>query len=95
MTAHEKRILDRIRDEDVAVAVREGCNQLGRRLREIRHRSGVTLRDVDDQCGINYESLRKKEVGVYTVTVMDLLILAEYYGVSMDWLFGREGYGNG
>lgn len=98
-TINRKELRNRyvgIQDRDVMIDVHEKLRCLPDRLRSLRKASGFTLKDVADMTGFTSEAVRKMESGQLTPSVVGLLIMAEFYGVGLDWLFGGdELYGNG
>lgn len=69
----------------------KGCDILtiGERLRELRKEKRKTLRQVNDDTGIDYSNLAQIERGVHGCNADTLNILANYYNVSMDYLLGK------
>jgi transcriptional regulator with XRE-family HTH domain len=62
---------------------------LGERLRELRKQKRKTLRQVQDDLGINYSNLAQIERGEHNCNSDTLGMLAQYYGVSIDYLLGN------
>ncbi len=63
------------------------------RLKKLMEQRGVTNRQLGDLCGVAEETVRgyKKGNGV----PLDVAIkIADTYGVTLDWLFGRSEYQN-
>lgn len=58
------------------------------RLREARESAGYTQQQVEDETGIKRASLSHYEKGKREPDIETLGILAEFYCVSTDWLFG-------
>ena len=55
-------------------------------LRERQHKSRVV---VSELCGLPSDSFRRYERGEAVPTVESMLLIAKYFGVSMDYLTGR------
>ena len=58
----------------------------GERLRELRKEKRKTLREVSEETTISNSNLSEIENGVHGCTADTLSILANYYGVSVDYL---------
>lgn len=71
-------------------------NILAQRIRELiksaNNVQGKTIDDLAGEMGINSVTLDAYRVGKYQPGAEHLLILADYFGVSADYLLGREGY---
>lgn len=92
-TINQKELRNRyigIQDRDVMIDVHEKLRCLPDRLRSLRKASGFTLKDVADMTGFTGEAVRKMESGQLKPSVVGMLIMAEFYGVSLDYLFGGE-----
>src|SRR5262245_592767 len=66
------------------------------RLKEARKRSGFTQVEVAKLTGINRSTLKNYELGDIFPSIEALARLAEFYGVSADWLLGlvQQNHGN-
>ena len=53
---------------------------------------GLTCRQICSQTGISYSSFIYFKNGYYLPGAKTLIKLADYFGVSTDYLLGREGY---
>ena len=62
---------------------------LGDKLRELRNSKRKTLRDVNEDLGINYSNLAQIERGEHNCNADTLRMLAQYYGVTTDYLLGK------
>lgn len=63
---------------------------IGIRLRELREAKGYTLDYVQSATGIKKGTLSKYENSVSSPSGYNLNRLADFYEVSMDYLFGRD-----
>lgn len=63
---------------------------LAARLRALRDWHGYAAREVADKVGVKVGSISKWEIGVSAPWLNNLVALADLYGVSVDWLVGRE-----
>jgi len=64
---------------------------LGARLRQSREGLGLVLQDVADLFSTSRNVPSQWESGVRGPSYANLIKLADYYGVTTDWLLGREG----
>ena len=60
------------------------------RLEELREDHDLTQQDVADILGCQREVYRRYEKGIRSVPIDFLIILADYYRVSIDYIVGRE-----
>lgn len=79
-----------IQDRDVMIEVRQMMRTMPGKLKRLRKASGFTLQEVADMVGYSRETLRGVENGAFAPSLVGLLILANFYGVSLDWLFGEK-----
>ena len=61
-----------------------------RRLRDLREDHDKTQRDIADILGTSQTMYARYERGANELPLRHLLTLAEYYGVSADYLLGRS-----
>lgn len=61
------------------------------RLKKARENTGFTQREVQKETGINQPTIARYETGVLEPDIEKLGILADFYGVSVDWLLGTRG----
>lgn len=80
----------KIEDEDVKEQILTELTGMGEKLRKVRKATGMTLHDVAKGTGFCYECLRQYETGEQTPSLVGMLIITAYYGVSLDELFGRD-----
>jgi transcriptional regulator with XRE-family HTH domain len=79
-----------LRATDVS-ADRDPVIQLGSRLKEVRLRSGMSLREVARQLGVSASFISQMENGKSQPSVATLYSMAQLLGVSIDELFQLEG----
>ena len=60
------------------------------RLRELRKERGLKQKDMAGACGINIRSYQQYEYDENYPTVPGLVFLADFFGVSLDYLMGRK-----
>ena len=58
------------------------------RLKKARELSGFTQQEVANETKITRSTLARYEVGINEPDIERIGTLAEFYGVSIDWLFG-------
>lgn len=60
------------------------------RLEDLRVDHDLTQQDVADLLGCKREVYRRYEKGIRTIPVDFLMRLADHYGVSIDYIVGRN-----
>lgn len=60
------------------------------RLKEIRQARGKKLREAADALGIKTRSYQAYEGGTSEPNIARLIILADFFDVSLDYLMGRR-----
>ena len=60
------------------------------RLTECRVKAGYSQQKLADLTGLDDSLIAKIEVGLRKSDVNTIGLLAEFYGVSIDWLFGLK-----
>lgn len=63
------------------------------RLRELREDHDYSQKDVAAVLGISQQHYSKYETGEHELPLRHFITLAEYYGVSADYLIGRCSFG--
>lgn len=63
---------------------------IGDKLRNIRKNKGLTLKDVGEATGLSYSGLAEIERGERSCNSETLKLLAEFYGISSDYLLFDE-----
>lgn len=61
------------------------------KLKRARENTGFTQRDIEKETGIKQPTLAGYETGRTQPDLETLGILADFYGVSVDWLLGTRG----
>ena len=61
------------------------------KLKKARENTGFTQREAAKEIGIPYSTLANYEVGRTQPDIETLGLLADFYGVSLDWLIGTKG----
>ncbi|WP_374187497.1 helix-turn-helix domain-containing protein [Priestia aryabhattai] len=64
--------------------------EIGKRLTELRESRGLPRLKVAEDIGYDQSNLSKVEKGTYTASPELLKTLAEYYNVSVAYLYGEE-----
>jgi len=65
--------------------------EIGKRLRLIRERMGITQADVGEKLGIQSQHVSKYERGETVPTWENLIKLTELYDVNINWLLTGKG----
>lgn len=64
------------------------CEDVGKRLRELREEICWSQREVGEACGIGRKSMVRLEGESSNPTAKELLTLARFYEVSTDYILG-------
>ena len=67
-----------------------GTISIADRLRELRAAKKLNQDEVAEACGISRIALARYETGTRTPRAVYVARLAEYYGVTVDYLMGRD-----
>lgn len=59
------------------------------RLRDLREDNDLKLKDIADILNTTYQYYQKYETGKIDITLERMIILADYYKVSLDYITGR------
>ncbi len=59
------------------------------RLKELRIKAKKTQTEVGEALGVNQRTYSNYELGIRSLSAEILTKLADYYGVSVDYLLGR------
>lgn len=68
------------------------CQRLNDLLFSAHKLQGLTAKDIADDMGIAQQAMSFYKTGHCLPGTENLLKLADYFGVSTDYLLGREGY---
>lgn len=60
------------------------------RLKTLRMKKGIKTCIIADLCGATHQAWRNYETGKNYPPVKTLLYIADYFGVSVDYLLGRD-----
>lgn len=60
------------------------------RLRQLRESRNIKAKDVAELLGISYRNYQRYENGEIDTPSSKLIALADYFGVSADYLLGRS-----
>lgn len=61
-----------------------------RRLRELRRREGISQQVLSDRCGIAKHAIVRYERGQRCPSMKNAEVLADFFGVTLDYLWGRS-----
>lgn len=65
---------------------------IGKKLKELRKGENLTQRELADKLGIGRVNYTRYETDAVRPDYETLLLLADFYNVSLDELFERKGY---
>src|SRR5690554_4005004 len=68
--------------------------ELGEKLRELRQEDGYTLREWGQELNMSFSILAMYERGERTPPADKLILLSDFFGVSIDYLLGKIKYRN-
>ncbi len=63
---------------------------IGKNIKALRREKGVTQEQLASHLGITYQAVSKWENNANTPDIAMLPDIADYFGVTIDFLFGRE-----
>ena len=63
---------------------------LGRRLKLLRRERKLRQQDMAEVLGVTYQHYQRMEYGKVNVPSLTLCALADYFGVTTDYLLGRS-----
>ena len=63
---------------------------LGQRLKDLRKQKKVGQKEVAELLGVSLRSYQFYESGEYDPSLPNLVVLADYFQVSTDYLLGRS-----
>ena len=61
-----------------------------RRLRKLRDRRGISRRALAELCGLSRNTIDRYERGERVPSLTDAAVLADFFGVTIDYLYGRN-----
>lgn len=62
------------------------------RLQKLRERRGMNRKALSEVCGLSKNVVARYERGERTPDIEDAAKLADFFGVSLDYLCGRENF---
>ena len=65
-------------------------NTLGENIARLRKEKGMTQEDLAKELNISYQAVSKWENGISSPDISNIKLLAQFFGVSIDMLFGLE-----
>lgn len=65
-------------------------NVFGRRLQQLRERRRISRRVLAELCGLSKNMIGRYERGERSPSTRTVVLLADFFGVTTDWLLGRE-----
>lgn len=68
----------------------EDARLFPQRLQELRERRGLSQSALSELCGLSKNMIARYERGERIPSIVDAALIAEYFDVSLDYLYGRE-----
>ena len=70
----------------------QGYDQEGMaaRLRELRQKRGRQQKELAQEIGVSYAAISGYECGLRQPHLSSIILLADYFGVTVEYLVGRE-----
>lgn len=65
---------------------------IGKRLKDLRKESGMTLKEVASLIGIKLQQVSKWENNITRPEYENLIMLAKIYNVSTDYILGKNDF---
>ena len=65
-------------------------NQYLKNLMKLRKENNLTLQELADIIGIKNQSISRLELGENVPSFNTLITLADYFGISLDYIVGRS-----
>lgn len=69
-----------------------GCKEFPERLKLLRTRRHMSQRVLGQLCGLGETAVNRYENTRIRPSIESVCILADFFGVSTDYLLGRSGY---
>lgn len=60
------------------------------RMRKLREKRGISRKTLAELCGMSRNSVERYERGERIPSLTDAEEIAEFFGVSLDWMCGRK-----
>jgi transcriptional regulator with XRE-family HTH domain len=60
------------------------------RLQQLREKKGISRKVLSELCGLYSDAVRRYERGEDEPKLHSLVALAEFFGVTVDYLVGRD-----
>lgn len=64
--------------------------KFGERLKELRIEKGLSTQKLGDLLGVGNSTISRWETGVNDITSDNLILVAQFFGVTTDFLLGLE-----
>mgnify|MGYP000184847294 CR=1 FL=1 len=58
-------------------------------IKQLRQNRKLTMQEVAEKSGVSYSAYQKYELGIREIGAKSLEKLADFYGVSTDYILGR------
>ena len=60
------------------------------RIYELRKQRGLSQKELGEAVGLSHKAISTIESGLRSTTIEKLVLLADFFGVSTDYLLGRR-----
>ena len=67
-------------------------NEFPKRLKKLREQQNKSMRVLSELCGLPDSAIKRSESGETKPNVDSLILIADYFNVSVDYLLGRTNY---
>ena len=67
-------------------------NQFPQRLKELREEKGLSIKTLAKELGVSDIAIGRWEKGLRTPNIDSLILVANYFNVSADYLLGLKDY---
>ena len=64
--------------------------EFSKQLRSLREAVGVSRHTLSELCGLSSDAIRKYEAGEIVPSIRSAVAIADYFGVTIDFLIGRN-----
>ena len=68
----------------------ENMQLFSRRVYELRKKSGLSQKELGEAVGLSHKAISIIESGARSTSIEKLIALADFFGVTIDYLLGRE-----
>ena len=66
--------------------------KIAERLKELRNKMGISQAKLGEAIGLDQRFIGNIEAGRKLISINTLVLLADFFGVSADYILGRDNY---